>query len=143
MSREIPAGLLKPEAAAKKMGVDYTTFKAGIKAGVIPAIPLGRMHLIPEEALKLLMKYGQDWVKVAQAEKPRLGYSVTELAEALGVSPALVRESIYRHELASFKLGDRVIIPAEAINEKTRAAIEEVEQFKRATSHFNIQSGDL
>ena len=136
MSREIPAGLLKLEEAAKIMGVDYTTFKNGIKAGVIPAIPLGRMHLIPEHALQMLMKYGPDWVKVAQAEKPRLGYSVTELAAALGVSPALVRESIYRHELASFKLGDRVIIPAEAIDKKIKAGLEEVEQFKRSASHF-------
>jgi len=65
-------------------------------------------------------------------KQARLGYSVTELAEALGVSPQLVRESVYRHELASFKLGDRVIIPAEAINEKVKTALDEVEQFKQS-----------
>jgi excisionase family DNA binding protein len=52
-----------------------------------------------------------------QAAPERLGYSVPEAAEVLGVSRALVYQLLRTGELRSLKLGRRRIIPRDALGE--------------------------
>jgi excisionase family DNA binding protein len=46
-----------------------------------------------------------------------LAYTVKEAAAALGVSTDLVYSAIQRGELRAVKLGNRVLIPADALDE--------------------------
>jgi len=62
----------------------------------------------------------------------RLGYTVKELAQSLGVSDQLVRESILRKKLPAWKLGDRQIIPAEYVERMNAEAMERAEQTEAA-----------
>ena len=48
-------------------------------------------------------------------EDRKRAYTVAEAAEVLGVSGWLVREAVRRGELHSARIGNRIIIPAAAI----------------------------
>ena len=48
---------------------------------------------------------------------PRMAYSVTEAAAALGVSKTLIYQMIRRGELPSVKIGARRVVPVAAIHE--------------------------
>ncbi|MHB1504908.1 MAG: helix-turn-helix domain-containing protein [Acidimicrobiales bacterium] len=57
---------------------------------------------------------GSDDVSAADgsADGQRLGYSIREVASALGISNDLVRSMVQRGELKAIRLGRRVVIPA-------------------------------
>lgn len=46
----------------------------------------------------------------------RLAYSVSEAAQALGVSRTLIKSAIQAGEIASIKIGARRLVPAEALH---------------------------
>jgi hypothetical protein len=47
----------------------------------------------------------------------RLAFSVKGLAHAYSVSPSLIRLEIARHRLRVSRIGRRLVIPVEAVNE--------------------------
>ena len=49
------------------------------------------------------------------ADLPRLNFNVNEVAEALRVSPRMVRTLIARRELRSLRIGRRVLVSVEAL----------------------------
>lgn len=52
-------------------------------------------------------------------------YSVAEAAAVLRVSPWLIREACRRGEIRSLRLGKRIIIPREAIDQFLAAGLDE------------------
>jgi hypothetical protein len=54
------------------------------------------------------------------AESERLAFSVKGLAQAYSVSPSLIRLEISRHRLRVSRIGRRLVIPVEAVNEWLR-----------------------
>jgi hypothetical protein len=53
-------------------------------------------------------------------ESERLAFSVKGLAKAYSVSPSLIRLEIARHRLRVSRIGRRLVIPVEAVNEWLR-----------------------
>ena len=58
-------------------------------------------------------------------EMQQQAYSVAEAAAVLRVSPWLIREACRRGEIRSLRLGKRVIIPRDAIDQFLAAAPDE------------------
>ena len=62
-----------------------------------------------------------------QKQLERLSYSILEVAKTLGVSSRTVHNIIKRGELSHFRVGVRVLIPADAlrqfISERTNGSI--------------------
>lgn len=56
-------------------------------------------------------------IPTAQAERPVLAYSVKDAASTVGVSPRTIWRLIGTGDLASFKLGCRTLIRADALKE--------------------------
>ncbi|MXZ91783.1 MAG: helix-turn-helix domain-containing protein [Chloroflexi bacterium] len=50
-------------------------------------------------------------------ENQRLAYSVAEAAEALGVSQWLMREACRLRQVHSFRVGRRILIPRDALQQ--------------------------
>ena len=50
-------------------------------------------------------------------ENRKKAYSVDEAAEALGISPWLVREAVRRNEIRCIRIGRLIIIPAAVIDQ--------------------------
>jgi hypothetical protein len=55
-----------------------------------------------------------------RGESTRLAFSVKGLAQAYSVSPSLIRLEIARHRLRVSRIGRRLVIPVEAVNEWLR-----------------------
>jgi hypothetical protein len=52
-----------------------------------------------------------------RSESERLAFSVKGLAKAYSVSPSLIRLEIARQRLRVSRIGRRLVIPVEAVNE--------------------------
>jgi excisionase family DNA binding protein len=45
----------------------------------------------------------------------RLTYSITEVAEMLGISPSMAYESVHRGEIPAVRIGRRVLVPKDRL----------------------------
>ena len=50
----------------------------------------------------------------------KLGYRVTEAAEAIGISVSKLKEEMYQGRIKYIKIGTRVVIPRWALEERLR-----------------------
>jgi len=62
----------------------------------------------------------QNATSATERQVEKRAYSIRELAEAYGVSVSLVRLEIARKRLRTLRIGDRVLIPVEAVEQWLR-----------------------
>lgn len=53
----------------------------------------------------------------------RLSYSVKEAAQALGCSERLLRSQIYAGKIPSFRVGKKILVPADSLKKKLEKTI--------------------
>jgi len=68
------------------------------------------------------MCYDAPMVPPSPTTPPRIAYSVAEVSQALGVSKTHVYRLIRSGGLPSFRLGDRVVVPARDLNDMVEKA---------------------
>lgn len=63
-----------------------------------------------------LPPYVRNAERVRKNARPRLGYSIQEFADAIGVSRSLIYQALRQGQLTARKIGKRTVISAEDAN---------------------------